>query len=180
MFTDYIKIVCWWGLVEDVIFLVIGILDDTVKSIVSTFSLHIRDHYMQSKYNVIDFMECNSPVSCFCKEMYFFKWKRFCGCSAEFFESWTRTFSTPEITLFTISMVTEYIELNQLDVMNWYEFHPSQEIMISDLKVIIIYYCLIFLYYGKKKKKNQDQGVGSETSQLNRRYYNDIVLFFIV
>ena len=50
-------------------------------------------------------------------------------------------------------MVTEYIELNQLDVMNWYEFHPSQEIMISDLKVIIIYYCLIFLYYGKRKKK---------------------------
>jgi hypothetical protein len=67
-------------------------------------------------------------------------------------------------------MVTEYIELNQLDVMNWYEFPPSQEIMISDLKVIIIYYCLIFLYYGKRKKKNQDQGVGSETSQLNRRY----------
>ena len=58
---------------EDVIFLVIGILDDTGKSIVSTFSLHIRDHYTQSKYSVIDFMECNSPVSCFCKEMYFFK-----------------------------------------------------------------------------------------------------------
>jgi hypothetical protein len=42
MFTDYIKIVCWWGLVEDVIFLVIGILDDTVKSIVSTFNVIIE------------------------------------------------------------------------------------------------------------------------------------------
>jgi hypothetical protein len=40
MFTDYIKIFFWWGLVEDVNFLVIGILDDTGKSIFSTFSLY--------------------------------------------------------------------------------------------------------------------------------------------
>ena len=50
-------------------------------------------------------------------------------------------------------MVTEYIELNQLDAMNWYEFHPSQEIMISDLKVIIIYYCLIFFCTTEKERK---------------------------
>jgi hypothetical protein len=31
MFNDYIKIFCWWGLVEDVNFLVIGILEDTGK-----------------------------------------------------------------------------------------------------------------------------------------------------